>query len=256
MAGINVKNLAFEYNSGFNLLMPSAAFETNTSYSVIGPNGAGKSTFFKILVKSLDGYAGEIELFNQKLKKISISQLRQILGYCGSEKILNLNFTVYEYVTLGFFLQTGMLGFLSQKQKDRASYLLNLFQLFDLRNRSLFQLSAGELKRIRLCKALITVPKILVIDEPEDHLDLFHLHQAFENIKTLYSEKKEHILIFSTHNINVASKFSENMLILQNGRVLYKGKTQNGITEENIEKIYRYKGKVIPWNDNKKRFVF
>lgn len=257
MEGIEIKALCFEYKSGFSLHIPHLEFEMGKVYSLIGPNGAGKSTLFKLIIKSLRHYRGEINVFGRGLKSISIRDLHNIIGYCGSEKILNTNFTVHEFVSMGYFTNTGIFGLLNKKQKEWIQYLLYKFNLYELREHYLFELSSGEMKRARICKSLVNLPRVIIIDEPEEHLDLYHTHLVFENIKEIYKGRYDEVsFIFSTHNINLASKFSEEMLILKSGNILYKGKTQDGITEENIREIYNYSGQVIVWKDMKKRFVF
>jgi len=253
---ITIENLHFKYTTDFSLSADKVVFEKEKVYSIIGPNGAGKSTFFKILIQDLKNYEGEVTVAGKPLSHYTIPRLRSVMGYCGSEKILNLKFSVYEFVSLGFFLQTGLFGLLGKAQKERILQLLNDFDLSHLRERNLFELSAGEMKRVRLCKSMVTQPEILIIDEPEEHLDLYHIHRVFEKLTKEYGAGTGRTLIFSTHNINIASKFSDNMLIFKQGEVLYAGATQMGITEDNLSELYNYTGTVIKWPDGKKRFVY
>jgi iron complex transport system ATP-binding protein len=107
-------------------------------------------------------------------------------------------------------------------------------------NRLMNQLSGGERQRVVLARALATEAKILLLDEPTANLDLAHQAMLFRLIKKR-CEKKGASAIVITHDLNLASEFADEILLLKNGKILAKGAPETILTGENLQTVFGVK---------------
>jgi len=203
-----LKNIEKKFDENEVLKKVSYTFEKGKIYGLLGRNGAGKTTLFNCINGDVEFENGEILLLeeNSTCKKIDYSRV----GYVFSEPALPEFLTGYEF--LKFFIDIN---------KDKIKNLLTIGEYFDIikinegdRYRLIKGYSRGMKNKIQMVCILITRPPIILLDEP---LTSFDVVVALE-IKNLLKEiKNEHIIIFSTHILQLATDLCDEIVILNRG---------------------------------------
>jgi len=198
--------------SGVNVEIPAGMF------GLLGPNGAGKSTMIKILATLLEPTSGEVTIDGLDVSK-DRRKIRSRLGYLPQE------FGVYPKMKAREFLDfTARLNGMPKAGRDkRVDEMLENVGLADAARRKVKALSGGMLRRLGIAQALISEPKLLIVDEPTVGLD------PEERIRfrgLLQDIGKDIVIILSTHIVGDISSTCENLVILDKGKVLYHGSPQ------------------------------
>lgn len=199
--------------------------------ALIGPNGAGKSVLIKTLLGIYPPATGSIEFYDENQKKI-----RPKIGYVPQTKSFDRNFPA-----IGIELViSGLTGkwpfFISKEQKEKALAILDFVNAKHLANKSLKNLSGGELQRLYLARSLIQKPDIIIYDEPATGLDTVSeddLHDLLEDL----SKNQKITLIVATHDLDVARFHASHTLILNHGQIAF-GKTDQSLNNQNLKKAY------------------
>jgi cell division transport system ATP-binding protein len=191
---------------------------------LIGPSGAGKTTLLRLLIRELTPTKGAIHIDDWNLTELPSSKvylLRRKVGTIFQDfKLLN-DRTVYENVALG-------LEILGQKSKDittRVIDVLELVGLADKRNSFPAQLSAGEMQRTGIARAIVGGPSILLADEPTGNLDPQTSWDILEILTEI--QKIGTTIIMATHNANIVNDMKKRTITLEHGRISHdeqKGK--------------------------------
>lgn len=150
---------------------------------LLGPNGAGKSTSIFALAKTVP-YSGVIKLNGKNIQEYSNTEYARKIGFLSQKNLVAYDFTVNEVVSMGRYAHAeGMFKTLSNEDKSKVEEALEMCGLLDLRNRSVQELSGGEVQRTFLAQVLAQDPEILVLDEPTNNLDLIYQEQIFDLLK-------------------------------------------------------------------------
>ena len=198
-------------------------------FGLLGPNGAGKSTLMRILVTLMKPTSGKITIDGYDLFK-QRKNIRAMLGY------LPQDFSTFPKIKTWEFLDySACLGGIKERSKrlQKIDELLNRVGLFDAREKLASKLSGGMKRRVGIAQALISDPKILILDEPTTGLDPEE-RIRFRNLLTEMS-KDERIIILSTHIVGDISSTCKDMALLNIGKLAF-----NGSPHELIEKARPY----------------
>ena len=171
---IEFKNVSFAYDEVEFLHDISFAMEDGSFIGILGPNGGGKSTFLKLCLGLLKPGKGTVEVKEQHIAYIPQTTSIEDRSFpCAVE----------EAVSLG--LIHGKKFFLTKQDKARVKAILEEFHLDTLRNRLLAELSGGQMQRVKIAKALVGEPSLLILDEPDAGMDEESHHHLLEALKRL-----------------------------------------------------------------------
>ncbi len=234
---IQATKLVFAYQEqvvldGLNMEVPKGAFT-----AIVGPNGCGKSTFVKQLIKSLKPQSGEIRILGKPLASYSHKALGKLIAYVPQATQIGFDFTVEEVVLMGRY--PHLKRFQSEQAKDReiAVEAMKATGVWDLKDKPANALSGGEQQRVIVARALAQEPQILILDEPISHLDLPHQVELMALIRKMAQEKGITVLAI-IHDLNLALDYSDYVIMMQKGQVLYYGLPAEIISEHSIRDIY------------------
>jgi len=219
------------------LIDASLGFEPGVHTAILGPNGAGKSTLLRVLLGLIRPDAGEVRFEGRPTSEWTRREMARRTALVSAGEEFAFPVTVRELVAMG---RTPHLGsWRAERPLDRevVRQALHDVDLLDLARRSVSTLSAGELQRARLARALAQESDHLLLDEPTAHLDLGHELATFERIEQL-TQEKQLTTITVTHNLNLASRFSDRVVLLSSGRVTAAGEPREVLVAERIEEAF------------------
>ncbi len=234
---IQIKNLTFAYDKQKILKQINLVIGRETFLSIIGPNGSGKTTLLKNIARNLKPTTGSVLIDKKELSAYSISELARDLSVVHQNPEIVVEFTVYDVVTMGRNPYVRRFQAESQHDFEIVEKALHWTNTFHLQHRYINEISGGERQRVMIAKALAQEPKVLLLDEPTSFLDIHHQVEIMELLKRLNREK--HISVIAViHDLNLAARYSEEVLLLHEGNVVTLGATDKVMTVDNLQKAY------------------
>ena len=188
-------------------------------YGLLGANGAGKTTLMRMICGIVTPTSGRISFDGTDVKEESY---RAVLGY------LPQDFGYYpEFSGMDFLLYMASLkGIDSKSAKKRANELIKLVSLEDVAKRKIKTYSGGMKQRIGIAQAMLSNPKILILDEPTAGLDPRE-RVRFRNI--IAELGKNSIVLLSTHIVSDIEHIADEIIMIKSGQLIYQGKWQGGM---------------------------
>jgi iron complex transport system ATP-binding protein len=216
----------------------SLDIKNNGNLSIIGPNGCGKTTLLKTGANLLP-FKGDIEINNKSVRKMKHREISLKIGMLSQSAGIYFSYSVFDTVMMGRYLHIKgrILGLPSEEDKAYVMRCLEAVDLVDEKDREITRLSGGQLQRVFLARTLAQEPEIILLDEPTNHLDLKYQIELIEYIKQWAAENNRAV-IGVLHDINLAMRLSENIMVMKNGEIEVCGKTSEVITDDLLERVY------------------
>lgn len=242
----SLKDVAFSYSKGKRaeseavLKELSCLILSGRVLGILGPNGSGKSTLLKLLARVLQPQKGTIEILSQSLAGLSQLDVAKRVALVPQETLQVFPFTIAEMVLMGRSPHhQGWGGWHWEDSQDWAvtQNAMEELDVAHLGNRLVTEVSGGERQRAVIARALVQEPQILLLDEPTAFLDLHHQLDIARIIKRLNRERGLTVVLVS-HDLNLASQYCDQVLMLNHGRLAAMGSPQTVIKPEVIEAVY------------------
>ena len=213
------------------------SFEPGVHTSILGPNGAGKSTLLRALLGLVRPDSGTVSFDGRPTADWSRREMARRVALVSATEDFAFPLTVRELVAMGRYPHLGPWRGPSKQDRDIVEAALRELDLDRLAARPLSSLSAGELQRARLARALAQQADHLLLDEPVAHLDLAHELSTFRRIAEL-TKRKSLTTITVTHHLNLASRFSDRIVLLAGGRVTASGRPEAVLTGDRLQETF------------------
>lgn len=206
-------------------------------YGILGPNGSGKSTLLRLLLGTLHPATGEVRYAGRTLAGWGRRDLAREVGVVpqGEEAVFPL--TVRELVAMGRYPHLGAWRREGAADREAIEDALVRCDVAHLSERPLATLSGGERQRARIARALAQRPRTLVLDEPTAALDVRHEMAIFELLSALARQGGVSVVVV-THNLNLAARYADRLLLLDQGRVAAEGAPADVLERERLEAVY------------------
>jgi ABC-2 type transport system ATP-binding protein len=227
-ASVEVSNVTKSYGRIVALKGLNFQLSTGEKCALLGPNGAGKSTTLKLLIGLLKPDQGEVRVGGLDP---SSTEARKILGYLPED--------ASPYRTLSVRENLEYVGALRKVEnlKERVETLLDVLSLREYERAKVGRLSRGNTQKLALALAMIHSPKILLLDEPLNYLDI----PTQENVIALLNDETNSTQLVSTHIMSVAGRLTDHVIMISRGTVLWTGTIsdlrKHGAENEPVEKI-------------------
>ena len=203
---------------------------------LVGPNGAGKSTLLEAIARGVP-YTGKIELEGRELRAWRPAQLARALGVLSQRNSVGYAYTVEEVVRLGRYAHSRGLFGGDEDGDAQVTRALEQTGLADKRGASVLELSGGEVQRVFLAQVLAQGPRLLLLDEPANHLDLSCQQQIFGLIREWLRQPGRAVLSV-VHDLSLARAYGTHAVLMQHGRCVSQGPLDGVLTPENLQQVY------------------
>ncbi len=240
---LQLQNLSYKIGSKVILEDVSLDFIPGKLNLIIGPNGAGKSTLVKLICQQIKPSNGTILFDNRHLQRFSTSDLSKFRAVLSQNVELAFPLKVSEVVMMGRYPHFSSKP--TPKDFEACEAAMQFFDVLELSSRDYMTLSGGEKQRVHFARvvAQIWFPienqcRYLILDEPLTFLDVhyqFHfMHKLLELLK-----QKDIVVIGVVHDLNLAAKFADQIILLHQGKLLINGTAEEVLTTDYIRKAYR-----------------
>lgn len=210
-----------------------------TMLGILGPNGSGKSTLMKLISGVLPASSGTVAINGKEIGAFQAKELAREMAVLPQLHAHAFAHTVRETISLGRYPhQSGWFSSWSEEDEAEVQEAMRLMNISRYEKTQIDQLSGGEQQRVFVAQALAQNAKILLLDEPTNHLDINHQKELLDTIKKQAIEK-ELTIVSIFHDINIASMYCDQLLLLDGGEIVRMGEPHEVVRERDIEAVYR-----------------
>ena len=204
--------------------------------AIVGVNGIGKSTLLRTIGKVQPLISGSILVNEKPVQSYKSKEWATEMSLVLTEALSSKNLTVQQLVSLGRHPYTNWIGTLSDQDISKIQEALNLIGLDELKHKKCHELSDGQLQKVMIARALAQDTRIILLDEPTTHLDLYHKVQILKLLQNIAHQTNKTVL-YTTHEIDLAIQLCDKILIMeQNGSVF--GSPQELIKTSRFSKLF------------------
>ena len=239
---LKIDDLVFSYSSVPVLNDVTLDLNGPKLISILGPNGVGKSTLIHCINKILTPVSGTVMIDGQDVGGIKLKDMAKIVGYVPYSSNDTFPLTVVDTVLMGRHPYSTWNSL--DHDLDIVYDTLERLGISDLAMRPFNELSAGQHQKVMLARGLVQEPKVLLLDEPTSNLDVRHQLDVVKMLREL-SREKNMLVVMICHDINIAAKFSDEIILLDKGTVYAVGTPDEVITPTNLEEVYGVESVVI-----------
>jgi iron complex transport system ATP-binding protein len=234
---LEVQNIVIGYGAAEIVKGVSFTLRANKTLALVGANGAGKTTLLKSLNASLPIKKGEILLLGKNINDYSRREIAKKIAVVAQETETKFPVSVSEFVLSGRFAHGNVFGWETANDLQIAARVLDACDLKAFENRLMNELSGGERQRVLFARALCTEAKVLLLDEPTANLDFAHQALMFQLVRERCKACGAAAVII-THDLNLASEFADEILLLKNGETIAKGAPQAVLNAKNLREVF------------------
>ena len=234
---LKVENISFYYGARRILENIRFSAEKGDFIGIIGPNGSGKTTLLRIINNLLKPAEGAVLLDGREVSKMREKEIAKRISSVPQNPTVNFDFSVWDIVMMGRYPHLGRLSIEDERDEEIVSRCMKLTNIQHLANRSVTEVSGGELQRILIARALAQEARILLLDEPTSNLDINYQIEIMDLLRDL-TLKKGITVICTMHDLNLAARYCEMLILLSNGRIRAIGRPEEVITRDNIKETF------------------
>ena len=246
---VRVRDLGFCWGEKTVLDEISFTIISGQIVAILGKNGAGKTTLIKCLNRVQTPQNGKVEICSKDISRQSLIELSKSVSYVPQSVRTSFPMDVFDVLLLG--RRPHISWMTSSEDLEAVSETLRKFGLEDLAFRRFDRLSGGERQRVIIAKAVVQNPRVYLLDEPTSDLDLQHQLLVMEAVTDIIRNSGgSKSAIFAIHDINIAARFSDRVILLHEGRILADGTPSEVITRSNIAKVFGVDSEIAPSSSN------
>ena len=250
---ISLHNISFSYDDnssddGMIIKNFTGSFCSGSFYSVIGPNGSGKTTLLDLISGFLKPLSGDIEIDSTPILSFSKKDLAKLISIVSQDYAVNFPFCVKDIILMGRHPYIPRFSPPSAEDIQKAENMMDICGISHLQDRKINELSGGERQRCVFARALCQDTPILLLDEAFSNMDIHHTLQMLQLVK--YSVKDNNKLVISVfHDLNLASTWSDAILVLKKGEIRAFGRSSDVLTEERIKEVFEVSS-IVEYNEH------
>ena len=247
-----LNEIGFKYGGkqdDFELRNVNLTVESGEFVTILGPNGSGKSTLLNLILGELVPAKGEILFNNKAYSGYTRKEIAKRVSFVPQRYYSVYPFSVYEIVAMGRTPYLNAFGFEKEDDIKKILNALELVGIGHLKNKSINSISGGEAQRAFIARAIVQEPELILLDEPNAHLDLEHQLSVFNLLKKLNIDQKLTILMVS-HDLNLAGCYSKRIVLMKTGKIFMDAEKSLALTESNISEVFKVNSKIYYEGNN------
>ncbi|MBO4357238.1 MAG: ABC transporter ATP-binding protein [Candidatus Methanomethylophilaceae archaeon] len=239
---LEVTNLVQGYGKKTILKGINFSAESGKILTVLGPNGSGKSTLIKTICNVMGKKGGSITIDDKEITDYDRKDLAKKIAYVPQKNVFFGYSNVYDAVLIG--RKPYVKWSYSKEDLTKAADAMIAMKVDDLYDRHVQELSGGQMQRVTLARALAQNPELYVFDEPTSALDLRNQLDTLELMKNVITRDNSSMII-ALHDLNLALRYSDEVLVLKDGIVYDFGSSEKVITEKMILDVYGVLSEIV-----------
>lgn len=243
-AHISAHNITVGYDDAPIIEDLSHTFTAGKVTSIIGSNGCGKSTLLRALARLLKPTSGSVRLGEKELTSYSSKDLARMVGVLPQSMVAPDGISVADLVGRGRTPHHGVFGRWSERDYAAVADAMAATGISELAERSVDELSGGQRQRVWIAMALAQDTDILLLDEPTTYLDLKHQLEILDLLTEL-NHTRGTTIIMVLHDLNLAARYSDELVAMRSGQILASGTPTDVITEVNLDRVFGLEAQVI-----------
>ncbi|NPA10766.1 MAG: metal ABC transporter ATP-binding protein [Epsilonproteobacteria bacterium] len=217
MNALEIKNLYFKYEKEWVLEDINISIKDKEFLAIIGPNGGGKTTLLKLILGFLKPQKGQIKIYGKDPKQNS-----QIIGYVPQHTNFSLDIPIRVYdIILQGRLKSGKF-FYSKEDKRQALKIMQKLNIQHLKNKKINDLSGGQRQKVLIARALVSEPKIVIMDEPTSAIDLKGQKEILDLIEELNITR-----VIVSHDIKILLRKVDKIAYVNKKAIIHSGPKLN-----------------------------
>ncbi len=237
MVTLTIDGIDYSYGSVDVLKDVGFAVESGQFLGILGPNGSGKTTLLKSISRVLKPQKGAIFIGDENVYKMKTVDVAKQMAVVPQSTPVCFDFTALEVVLMGRNPHMARFKMEGKKDLDIAKNSMQLTRTWEFADRPVNELSGGESQRVIIARALAQEPQILLLDEPTTHLDISNQLEIMDLIKHL-CETKKLLIVAVFHDFNLAARYCDSIILLNDGKIVAIGKMNETLTSENVKKVF------------------
>lgn len=235
---MEVKNAFYHFAKQEDILKDiNFSLRDGDTLCILGPNGVGKTTLIRAIIGMLKWSKGKTFLNGEDISRINTKKLWSLIAYIPQKRNFTFAYSGLEMVTLGLATHIGDFAKPGYKEIKQAEETMVQLDILSLADKDCSLMSGGELQMVLIARALVSKPKMIILDEPESGLDFRNQLKILALIKKLTREKGI-ICIMNTHYPNHALEIANKVLLLDYDHHYKLGKTDEILTADNIRQAF------------------
>ena len=212
--------------------------------TIIGANGCGKSTLLKTLTRIQAINKGQILLDGQAIAQLPTKEVARKLALLPQVLEATEGISVYELISYGRFPHQKYLGNLSQHDRDKIHWAMEVTKVVEFAKLDVDNLSGGQRQRVWIAMALAQDTDTIFLDEPTTYLDMNHQLEILELLQRL-NRKTQKTIIMVLHDLNLSARFSDYLIAMKNGSIKYQGDVKEMMTAPILRDIFQIDAQII-----------
>ena len=210
---------------------------------LLGPNGVGKSTILRTLSGLLAPVEGIVKIADADISSIKSAEIAKKLSVVLTDSVSPRLVTVREIIAMGRTPYTNFFGKMTDNDRKVINEAIENVGVAYLADRYFGELSDGEKQKVMIARALAQEPELIILDEPTSHLDIRHKVEVVRILRDLVKEKNITVIL-SLHDIDLAIKGCQTLLLVKNGQIIAQGMPEDIIKTGTINELYDIHGAI------------
>ena len=245
---LNLHNISFAYDRDMIIKDIDCSFVSGNFYSIIGPNGSGKTTLLDLISGFLNPCNGNIDIDQVPILSLATKEIAKKIALVSQDYIINFPFSVKDVVMMGRHPYIPRFSQPSGNDMETVDKMMEVTGIRHLQNRKINELSGGERPRCVFARALCQDTQVLLLDEAVSTMDINHTLQMLRLVKQSVKEKNK-LVISVFHDLNLASSWSDALLMLKNGEIKAFGNSQDVLTQQTIKDVFNV-ASIVEFNEH------
>jgi iron complex transport system ATP-binding protein len=241
--GFALEQVTFRYPQKTVIRKLSFCLQPGRTYGILGPNGCGKTTLLDLLVRHRKPCNGCIRYEGRKLSTYRQKDLARKVALVPQNYDINFPFTAGQIVMMGRYPHMTRFCAPSTKDQEMVQDIMQKTDTAEFAHRPVTELSGGERQRVVLARALAQDARMLILDEAFSNLDVQHCIQLLNTVTRLSREKGTGVIAVF-HDINLAARYCDELIFMDNGQIVASGPRDLVLNPEILQKVFKVQARV------------